>query len=114
MILPIVLFLLLLIAPDVYLWTEYIRQQDSWWLNVLWFMRFGGGRRVVHTREQGSLSQHVHQGYVCLGALLWAAQTRFRPPSVLCLVAVGPRFAHCHTDSPHLWIFLRLASDSGT
>ena len=38
MILPIVLFLLLLIAPDVYLWTEYIRQQDSWWLNVLWFM----------------------------------------------------------------------------
>lgn len=65
MILPIVLFLLLLIAPDVYLWTEYIRQQDSWWLNVLWFMRFGGGRRVVHTREQGSLSQHVHQG-LCL------------------------------------------------
>lgn len=38
MILPIVLFLLLLIAPDVYLWTEYIRQQDSWWLNVFWFM----------------------------------------------------------------------------
>lgn len=38
MILQILLFVLLLLVPDIYLWTAYIQPLHSWVFNVLWFL----------------------------------------------------------------------------
>lgn len=38
MILPIILFLILLIAPDVYLWLHLIEPMKTWWISTIWFV----------------------------------------------------------------------------
>lgn len=38
MILPIILFLILLIAPDVYLWLHLVEPLKTWWISTIWFV----------------------------------------------------------------------------